>query len=421
MKSNIQDIMKKTFLLKLLVVVVAATSLSVWQGNACTTGVMSGKFTKSGRPIIWKVRDTEHYKNAVKRYTDGPIEYVGLINASDVNGDQIWGGHNEAGFAIMNSASFNVNADYDGDWDDREGHLMHEALKVCKTLADFENYLNKRPKPMGVAAHFGVLDAQGGCAFYEVNNDTWTKFDANDPEVAPEGYVLRTNYSATGTEGVGYGYVRRASAEHLFRQIPVGALTIETVMQDLSRSTYHDVLKVDYRAAYSMLPPNEEFVATDDMICRYGTASTVTIEGVLEGEDPANTISWIQVGQPFVSITLPVFTGVEVPEVLAPKAPGKECPLGEVTMQLKERVYPLWKQADGHHYLQIGQLYNNRGTGITQSIEAVEDVIFKDVETARAEWMKGADSKAGKEAIYEKAQKATLKLYDEVLTTPIKL
>ena len=39
---------------------------------------------------------------------------------------------------------------------------MKMALEPCKTLEDFEKMLNDLPKPLGVEANFGVIDANGG-------------------------------------------------------------------------------------------------------------------------------------------------------------------------------------------------------------------------------------------------------------------
>lgn len=351
--------------------------------TACTTGVVSGRFTANGRPMIWKVRDTDFLENAVRRYVVGNMEYVGLVNANDTTGSQIWGGHNSFGFAIMNSASFNVNEGYQGTWVDREGFFMHEALRTCATLGDFERLLNDRPSPKGLAAHFGVIDAQGGAAFYEVNNETWVKYDANDPIQAPRGYVLRTNYSETGVKGKGIGFIRRQTAEQLFAGVPEGQLTIPLVLQNFSRSLYHPLLEVDYRQEGLLQPFSQRFVATDDMICRYGTASTILVEGVRQGEDPKETTSWIQVGLPFVSVSLPVFVGHSLPTLLTSAQPGRIPPLSQACMSLRKLVYPLGDRSDGYHYLKIQYLFNNEGTGITQRIEALEQDIFRMVEQER--------------------------------------
>ena len=282
--------------------------------QACTTAVLSGRFTASGRPMIWKLRDTEAYANHIRRFEGAKGYFVGLVNDEDTAGDAVWGGHNACGFAIMNSASFNVNQNDTSSIADCEGTFMKRALSECATLADFEALLNSLPKPMGLASHFGVIDAEGGAAFYEVNNYTWTKFDAAE---APEGYIIRTNYSFTGTKDVGYGYVRFRTASELFAAVPAGAMTSLLLGGDISRSMLNSQTKTDYRALAKRGDNPSEFIDSDDLISRYDTASMILVEGVKKGEDPALTTSWVQVGNPHICPLLPVWTWQEVPATLA--------------------------------------------------------------------------------------------------------
>ena len=82
------------------------------------------------------------------------------------------------GFAIMNSASYNLNLQDTSKLKDNEGFVMKKALQSCATLQDFEALLKSLPKPMGVNANFGVIDANGGAAYYETSNYTFIKFNA---------------------------------------------------------------------------------------------------------------------------------------------------------------------------------------------------------------------------------------------------
>ena len=47
---------------------------------------------------------------------------------------------------------------------------MKQALQTCKTIEDFENLLNDLPKPTKLAANYGVIDAYGGAAYFELGN-----------------------------------------------------------------------------------------------------------------------------------------------------------------------------------------------------------------------------------------------------------
>ena len=93
-------------------------------------------------------------------FTDGKYDYIGLINSEDFEGQQVWADTNSAGFSIMNAALYDVNIDDTTDYKDREGYVMKMALQQCATLEDFEKFLTNFPKPMGIAASFGVIDAR---------------------------------------------------------------------------------------------------------------------------------------------------------------------------------------------------------------------------------------------------------------------
>ena len=320
--------------------------------------------------MIWKLRDTEAFANHIRRFESPLGFYIGLVNDSDPSGEAVWGGHNDHGFAIMNSASFNVNENDTTDFADQEGLIMKRALAECRTLSDFEKLLDSLPKPMGLAAHFGVIDASGGAAFYEVNNYTWTKFDANE---APEGYVLRTNYSQTGTKDKGYGYVRYLTAEKLFGETALGEMTPFLLGSLFSRSMYHSLLGVDYRALAEKgtLPGGSDFIDSDDLITRYDTSSMILVEGVKPGQDPALTVSWVEIGNPYVSPLLPVWAWEEVPQELAfPQGHGEET-VAQKSLLLKRKLYPL-TTVEESRYLYMPLVYRPDGTGLAQRFEALE-------------------------------------------------
>jgi hypothetical protein len=115
--------------------------LYLQQLPACTTAIISGRFTPDGRPLLWKNRDTDDLDNKLMYFTDGRYDYIGLVNSKDSTGKEVWTGMNTAGFAIMNSASYNLNSAEDADAAVNEGKVMRQALQQCATVDDFENFL----------------------------------------------------------------------------------------------------------------------------------------------------------------------------------------------------------------------------------------------------------------------------------------
>ncbi len=376
--------------MKKILTTISISLLLAYTGIACTTAVISGKYTADGRPMIWKLRDTDYFKNKMMYFDDGKYDYIGLVNSEDLKGEQVWGGANSTGFSIMNSASFNVNTGDTASKKDLEGFFMKLALQKCATLADFEQLLSNHPKPMGLAAHFGVIDGNGGAAFYEVNNYTFTKFDANNAAEAPNGYILRTNFSYTGVKDVGYGFIRFQTAQEIFYQAEaMGQLNYQTIVQDFSRCFKHAVLNKNFREEYVKIPEGEHFINSDDFITRHGSSSAILIQGVKPGEAGDLATIWTTVGFPNTCITLPVWVrgGKNLPGVLVADASGN-APLNEMALTLKDQCYPI-KRSSGYKYLQISKLINADKTGIVQKIESAEKTIFMKTEEQLLKWRTG--------------------------------
>ena len=225
--------------------------------SACTSVIISGKCTADGRPLMWKNRDTDVLDNRLEHFSGKKYSFTALVNASSREADEVWIGMNDRGFAVMNTASYNLkDDDVPVSEMDREGILMYDALGECADVDDFEAFLDSRSRPMGVEANFGVIDSFGGAAYYEVSNDKWVKFDVNDATVCPEGYMVVTNFSRSGRPEDYRGYERYLTAEAIFREIfsfgEPCAVTPEMIFDELSRS-YRSEMTGDYFRIISVL------------------------------------------------------------------------------------------------------------------------------------------------------------------------
>ncbi|OQC36706.1 MAG: Acyl-coenzyme A:6-aminopenicillanic acid acyl-transferase [Bacteroidetes bacterium ADurb.Bin041] len=398
-----------------LIVIFFIFSKSVY---CCTTAVISGKATNDGRALIWKLRDTDYLKNYVKQFPaeDGKYAFIGIVNSVDSVGNEVWGGNNEVGFAIMNSASFNVNLDDSVKVKDKEGFFMKKALETCKTLEDFENLLSNSQKPMGLAAHFGVIDAKGGAAFYEVNNYTWTKYDANDPNVAPEGYILRTNFSETGKPNVGYGFVRLQTAEQLFTETTnEKTLDYRSVIQNFSRCLYNPITKNNYKEMYENEPASNRFIHSDNLITSYGSASCIVIQGVKDNELPQFTTMWTMIGYPNTCIALPLWISEsELPNTIIYNDSLKNSKLNQYNMSLLKKCYPI-DNPDGYHYLKISKLVNKENNGYMQIITHIETNIFDETDKKLNKWRNKMPPKSEIEQFYTQLNNIVEKTYKQIL------
>ncbi len=358
--------MKK--ILAFVIYVATATTLA-WP---CTSAIVSGKLTATGRPMMWKHRDTNDQNNRVERVKahDGAMEFVALFDARDRRDTAAWTGMNTAGFAVMNTASYNLNADNVPDKDmDREGVVMKRALEVCRTVDDFARLLDTLPKPLGVEANFGVIDALGGGAYFETGNFGYKRFDLND---APEGILLRTNYSESGRPDEGFGYVRMENAKALLApHIAARDITPAVFTEELSRTFYHSLQGRDYTGG------TQRWVVDQDFIPRRISTASIVIEGIAPGEDPSLTMMWVALGYPPCAEIDLVTTGDGgVPQRLQGTGEDNHAPQADVVNARKAQVFSI-KRGNGKHYIDLSKLYNKAGTGWCQTLRAANEEAYR--------------------------------------------
>lgn len=341
--------------------------------EACTSAIITGKLTADGRPMLLKHRDTGELNNRVEKFTGKKYTFIGLVDSPSTGGC-VWAGTNSVGFSIVNTASYNLKDD-DVQEMDKEGELMYKVLGSCKTLKDFEQFLDKYPRPMRVEANFGVIDAQGGAAYYEVNNTTWKKIDVNDPKIAPEGFLAVTNFSYTGRANEGMGYVRYHTAHQvLLERSVLGNITPHWVFSNISRSFRHSLLGIDLRKDGEQVAPNGWFI-DQDFIPRRSTSASILIQGVKPGENAALTTMWTVLGYPPVALALPLFVDGTLPEGVVKNSEGRSdyC---DWALSAKENVFPITR-GNGKKYLNFNILWNNQGTGFMQKVESNEQMIHQ--------------------------------------------
>lgn len=272
---------------------------------ACTSAIVAPSATANGRALLWKNRDTSAEGNFLHRVaTPGRIAYVGLFNSGDsLDLTQAWMGVNDCGFAVMNTHAYNV-APNAPDYTDREGYVMAEALGRCRSVDDFAALLDSLPRPLGVTACFGAVDAAGKGAYFEVDDCQTVRFDLDD---APDGILIRTNFAVSGTYGPGRGHGRYADAEHLIRGRR--DLTPEYLVGTVGRSYYNSV------AGRSLDADSCRYVADEDMIPRRSTRASVAVSTMAAGESSDSIRICALLGYPPLSRAVS-FGVAEVPAAL---------------------------------------------------------------------------------------------------------
>lgn len=331
----------KIFKVLLGVAVLAASG----ESDACTSMIVSGSASSSGSPLLWKNRDTGTEHNFVERVParDGNAAYVALYNGGDSLLREAWIGYNENGFAIMNTASYNLAPDTT-EWKDREGIVMTRALQTCRSVDDFRCLLDTMAKPLGVQANFGVIDAEGNGAYFECDDWTYRPYYLKD---APDGVIVRTNYSFSGNDTDGFGYIRYDNACRLTEEaVKERRVNPELLTEGCSKSFYHSLLGRDMAE-----PSAGRWVVDQDFIPRRSSSASVVIEGVKAGESPSSMVMWTVIGYPPVSHVRAV-TVDSVPDCLRPLQPGWRSEACNKAVEDKHRAFPT-SRGSGPHYIDM--------------------------------------------------------------------
>ena len=361
---------------------------------ACTSFIVSGKATKDGRPLIFKNRDTGDANNVVVVVQGERYRYMGIAASWDKKPVDIWGGHNEAGFAIINTAAYNMNG-CEGKDTDNDGRVMRRALEVCRTLADFEHLLDSLPLPLGLNSNFGVLDGEGGCAYYETGDYKYVKFDANDPQKAPDGYLVRTNHGMTGCRDIDRGVERfMAITDFMAEAHRKENIDCEYLIANVPRYLTHGLTKQNL---YDQLPKDENdtrFIHFSEFIPRYITSSALLVQGVKPGETTSHTVSWTNIGWPCASVAIPLVLeeGVPLPSIVQ-RGENDKSWLCNKSIEQKKKVFSL-KRGNVRDYIDLSKLVNAAGTGIVQQIMPLEREVLNHGRDALKNMRKGKGAQA---------------------------
>ncbi len=356
---------------------------------SCTSAIVSAKANPYGRPMLWKHRDTSTTDNKVEYIPakDGAHAYVALYNAGDRRLEQAWTGFNDVGFAVMNTASYNLKDDNVSNRKmDREGFLMTIALRTCRTVDDFARLLETLPRPMGVEANFGVIDATGAGAYFETNNHSYKRFDLSD---APDGLLIRTNYSHSGRPGEGYGYIREQNAEDLLREYAAkGEITPELLTETASRSYWHSLKKKDFASSVE----GDRWVVDQDFIPRFKSTATIVIEGC---KPVANVmeitprfienqyIMWTGLGFPPCAEIVPVWCKEDgVDRELRGIGVNGHSPMGDRVKARRAEVFPI-RKGSGDKYIDMRTLVNSHGTGYLQVLVPQNLKVYEQIRKQR--------------------------------------
>ena len=308
----------------LLTVLTAVFVLASTEAGACTTAVIGAGASESGRPMLWKQRDTGNPFNVLVHIpaADGRYAYTAVFNADDLARNAVYAGSNEKGFAIINNMSYNLAK---GSYDALNGSLMRRALESCATVAEFEAMLRSED-PRTCEANFGVLDATGAACYIEASDSVLVRYD-----VPEDGWLVRTNYSLAGSPE-GSGYARYETAVGLMERHK-GKFTPEDLVDGLGRSYRNAVLGYDASRIFAC-----GFTYDEDFIPRPSTTSSVVIDG--------GDLMWVAIGYTPGAYMMPVrvSAGAALPACLTPGENGN-APANMLADEIKKKTHHLGRDA----------------------------------------------------------------------------
>lgn len=292
----------KTLRSTLRIATAVVGALFVWHNaSACSSAIISAKLSKEGAPILWKHRDQKYYLTPVKfvHVQGDPYGFTALMGEQ---GTTIYAGINEAGFGVMTTATKNLP--YDENDKSRTGYKRstnHYALGNCRTVDDFEELLRTRRRTKRQRSNYGVGDATGAVAYFEVWHDGYRRYDVHTTE---RGYDVRTNFSFAGDDSKRGASERRYDT--VMKQLE-GRTNITTLdMLELSRSFFS-------AAKGEILDDDKTYL--DQNWCVPRRQSVASIALVCDKENPRMDII---LGNPIAGIAVPVWVknGHHIPNCL---------------------------------------------------------------------------------------------------------
>ncbi len=191
---------KLALLLTLLVPVFTFSQIAVnSQSNfdECTIGVAHGSATQDGRPLAWKTRDfTSDYYMRISYATYCNYKFIYICPSSSPNYSTT--GLNEHGLVIFKSNTYDLTPALTGP---NDFAIIKHALGYCKSIDEFQEYLDSTNiTGRSTTGNFAMIDSTGAASIFEVSGYEYWRFDAED---APDGYIIRTNFTVNGGGSTG--------------------------------------------------------------------------------------------------------------------------------------------------------------------------------------------------------------------------
>jgi len=376
--------MLRTFLKYLLLFLAAILPYSHLNGmDEGVIMVANSSTTCDGRPLIWQNRESreEHVKARLFR---GPqYDFIGIINSNDTT--RVWMGLNTAGLALVGTPS----PDHAPATSAQPGAFIKKALGTCGRLEHFENLLAQTVNAgNGSQYNFGCIDALDGAAVYEMSSNKYQKFDTHNPLDAPQGFLVRSNFSLTGKGKKASGSYRYHRAnEILFNTVKNRTLDYQFVIRKMARdikSPQINPYPLPWQESYKEAPKG--FVMTENSLNRHNTVCSIVVHGSRLAEAPEFSTMWIMLGEPICTPAVPLWPRCgPVPPELNGKGNAQ---LNQISIETDHTLYSAKKWPT---FINSASLVEGRYPVLLQT-EKIEREIFLQVNRQLASWRQSSVS-----------------------------
>ncbi len=173
-----------------------------FDSTACTSAVVAPQRSSEGVPLLWKHRDNSRFINTRIEYIDdGKYAYTAVVPNTENYAKGLYGGVNEKGLGIISTATSNLPESTPEEYKActlrrMRGGAMWNGLRECATIEEFEELLKTTKRSRRSHSNFGVGDATGAVAYFEVWDVGYRRYDVSDS--GNEGFDVRANFSHCG-------------------------------------------------------------------------------------------------------------------------------------------------------------------------------------------------------------------------------
>lgn len=360
---------KAAFLITMFLLISAA--------YACTIGVASPDITSNGRAMLWKTRDIGSFPDNFLDWNQDSV--YSFLYVRDSRDSLAWMGVNDQGFCIANSF---VQRQVEDRPIFNNGLLIYYLLGNCASIEQMDALLDTLDITSQVlSGNFGVIDASGAAAVYEIS---WNQVQKYDAAQADEGYIIRTNFSLItgGDEGIerynrSQDIINNLAAED---NLNANAL-IQQHFRDFSDEDSQQIDIPFYDRWFYDRPWG--YIKTNDSICRAIAASAAVFTGVLPDEPPQSTSMYALLGNPATSVFLPYFP-IDEPPHQATNITGMQ--LTTAANHIKEAIFNF---TENSYYIDSFNLYQPDEEKIFDIVLPFDQQMYDATEQFLIDWRNG--------------------------------